>query len=89
MIGIYVHHVNNLNQLPNPKGMTYNHHMTQGESLISILLIIIIYLLYQIAKQLSYLTGKRLKISFFNWQINKIHFKQKPPKKSPPEKLPN
>lgn len=41
--------------------------MTQGETLISLLLIIIAYLLYQIAKQLSYLTGKKLKISFFKW----------------------
>jgi hypothetical protein len=63
--------------------------MTQGETFISILLVIIIYFLYHIAKQLSYLTGKRLKISFFNWQTNKISFKPKPHKKDPPEKLTN
>ena len=64
--------------------------MTQGEFVISILLIIIAYFLYQITKQLSYITGKRLKISFFNWQINKFPRKQNlPKKKDPPEKLPN
>lgn len=50
--------------------------MAQGESFISIILIVIAYLLYQIAKQLSYLTGKRLKISLFNWHINKPSGKQ-------------
>ena len=64
--------------------------MTQGESFISILLIIIAYLLYQIAKQLSYLTGKRLKISFFNWQITKPVPKHKPSSQTtPPERLKN
>jgi hypothetical protein len=64
--------------------------MTQGESVISILLIVIVYFLYQIIRQLSYITGKRLKISFFNWQINKFPRKQNLPKrKDLPEKLPN
>ena len=64
--------------------------MAQGETLISILLLIIIYFLYHIVKQLSYLTGKRFKISFFNWQSYKPIFKQKQPSKKPSEeKLPN
>jgi hypothetical protein len=64
--------------------------MAQGETLISILLLIIIYFLYQITKQLSYLTGKRFKISFFNWHSYKPILKPKQSSKKPPEeKLPN
>jgi hypothetical protein len=67
--------------------------MTTGETLITLLLIIIVYLLYHIAKQLSYLTGKRIKISFLNWQVNKPFqipkLPVKPTKKTPPEKLVN
>ncbi len=40
--------------------------MTFGEFLITIMLAIIASFLYQIAKQLSYITGKRIKISFYN-----------------------
>lgn len=36
--------------------------MTQGETFIALLLAVIAYFLYQIAKQLSYLTGRRFKI---------------------------
>lgn len=43
-----------------------NHTMTLGETLITLLLIVIAFLLYQIAKQLSYITGKRIKISLYN-----------------------
>jgi hypothetical protein len=57
--------------------------MTGGEFFISFLLVIIAYLLYHIAKQLSYITGKKIKISFLNWQINK------PFKKPPTERLSN
>jgi uncharacterized protein involved in outer membrane biogenesis len=63
--------------------------MNEGESFISILLVIIIYFLYQIARQLSYITGKKIKISFFNWQNYKPYIKQKSQKKTPTEKLPN
>ncbi|MBA3723451.1 MAG: hypothetical protein H0W89_00965 [Candidatus Levybacteria bacterium] len=64
--------------------------MTTGETLIAFLLAIIIWLLYQIAKQLSYMTGKRLKFSFFNQQIQRFRFKTKPKAKEEPfEKLPN
>jgi len=64
--------------------------MSKGETLISLLLIIIAYLLFQILKQLSYLTGRRFKISFFNWQSYKPVFKNKQSsKKSSEEKLPN
>lgn len=35
--------------------------MTQGELLISLLLAVIIYFLYHIAKQLSYISGAKLK----------------------------
>lgn len=63
--------------------------MTQGEFLISILLAIIAWLLYQILRQLSYLTGRRFKFSLPGWQ----HFTSSIPsgkhKKKPPEHLPN
>jgi len=65
--------------------------MTTGETLIALLLIIIAYFLYHIAKQLSYLTGKRLKISFFKWHSS-TYFSSKLPtssRKEKDEKLPN
>ncbi|MGI8420425.1 MAG: hypothetical protein ACR2LN_07355 [Candidatus Levyibacteriota bacterium] len=61
--------------------------MSQGETLISILLIVIAYLLYHIAKQLSYLTGKKLKFTFFNWRNPKPQPEY--PKKGKEEKLIN
>lgn len=43
--------------------------MEFGQTLIIFLLTVIAYFLYHIAKQLSYLTGHRIKISLFNKQI--------------------
>jgi len=56
--------------------------MNSGETLIIFLLGIIAYFLYQIAKQLSYLTGKRLKFTFFNWQGSKSFPKRRVKEKS-------
>ena len=61
--------------------------MSSGESFIGILLLVVIYFLYQITKQLSYLTGRRFKLKFPNWQGNKPVFK--PKLKPKEEKLPN
>lgn len=70
--------------------------MSTGESLIVSLLTVIAWLLYQIVKQLSYLTGKRIKMSIFNRQVQGVQFKSKSKAKSKPkldegpiEKLPN
>lgn len=63
--------------------------MTTGETFISLLLIVIAYFLYHIAKQLSYLTGKRLKISFMQWGGRTQYPLRKTRKEEPPEKLPN
>ena len=62
--------------------------MSQGETLISIILIVIAYFLYHIAKQLSYLTGKRLKISIFNWGTTRS-LPKSPKRQEKEEKLPN
>lgn len=43
--------------------------MSQGEVIIAFLLAVIAWLLYQIAKQLSYLTGRRIKLSIFNKEL--------------------
>ena len=45
----------------------YNVCMSSGESLISIILLFIAYMLYQIAKQLSYLTGRKIKFTLPKW----------------------
>lgn len=63
--------------------------MSQGETVISILLLVIIFFLYQIAKQLSYLTGRKIRISLFNWQQQYLSFPHKKSKKQPPKNLPN
>jgi hypothetical protein len=59
--------------------------MNSGETLIILLLSVIAYFLYHIAKQLSYLTGKRLKFTFFNWQGSKSFPKRRVKEKSEPE----
>lgn len=70
--------------------------MTLAESLIIFLLAFIAWLLYQIARQLSYLTGKKITLSVFNRQLqwmqftSKVRVKTKPKlDESPVEKLPN
>jgi len=66
--------------------------MNQAETLIILLLIIIAYFLYQIAKQLSYLTGVRIKLPFAQWDFPKhtIKEKKKPfSKANEKENLPN
>lgn len=50
--------------------------MSQGESLIVLLLGIIAYFLYQIVKQLSYLTGKRFKIALPKFPKPKFKIKK-------------
>jgi hypothetical protein len=75
------------NPIPSTFALLYNSFMSQGETLISILLIVIAYLLYHIAKQLSYLTGRKIKFSFFNWRNTKSLPKY--PKKEKEEKLTN
>jgi hypothetical protein len=65
--------------------------MSTGESLIILLLIIIAYFLYQIAKQLTYITGKRMKLSLFGKSYT-AYFKPKVkplPKVEKEEKLTN
>lgn len=63
--------------------------MSQGESLIAILLAVIAYLLYIIAKQLSHITGVRIKFPFGEWTSKKSP-KQKPlPKIEEEKKLTN
>jgi hypothetical protein len=64
--------------------------MTQGESLISMILAVIAYLLFQIAKQLTYLTGKKIR-SPFSGLFSKQMFKpkQKIYSNEKEEKLPN
>jgi hypothetical protein len=77
---------------PKVQKKMYNMFMSQGQTVISLLLIIIIYFLYHITRQLSYLTGKRLKISFMNWQTPQFKFPKPHPKKqnpNPPKNLPN
>jgi hypothetical protein len=61
--------------------------MTQAEGIIILLLCIIAYFLYQIAKQLSFLTGRKLR--FHLPRLNM--FENKHPKDHKPEspKLPN
>lgn len=56
--------------------------MTQGESLIAMVLAVIAYFLFQIAKQLTFLTGRKMRFPFSNL-FNKPVFK---PKTKPPEK---
>jgi len=64
--------------------------MNSGETLIIFLLGIIAYFLYHIAKQLSYLTGKRLKLPFSHWRGAKSFPKRRVKEKSEPEpNLPN
>lgn len=70
--------------------------MTQGEVLIAFLLALIAWFLYQIARQLSYLTGRKVKFSLFNKELYngvKRKFAQEKKKKSEREislsKLPN
>jgi hypothetical protein len=61
--------------------------MTHGETLIGILLGVIAYFLYQIARQLSFLTGRKMRSPFSNF-LNKAN---KPKSKPLPkeEKLTN
>ncbi len=63
--------------------------MSQDETLISVLLLIIIYFLYHIARQLSYLTGRKIKFTLFNLQTSKFKLPPKKQKKQSPEHLPN
>jgi hypothetical protein len=72
--------------------------MSTWEGLVLLLLTVIAWFLYQIAKQLSYLTGKRIKLSIFNRQIQGGQFTSKLKTKAktkpkldegPIEKLPN
>jgi hypothetical protein len=70
--------------------------MSTAETIIIFLLAVIAWFLYQIAKQLSYMTGKRIKLSIFNRQVQGVSFKTKLKTKSKPkidegpiEKLPN
>jgi hypothetical protein len=56
--------------------------MSQGESLIVIILAIIAYFLYQIARQLTFLTGRKMRFPFNNI-FPKQTFK---PKHKAPEK---
>jgi hypothetical protein len=70
--------------------------MTTAETLIIFLLAMITWFLYQIARQLSYITGKRIKLSIFHRQVQGISLKSKLKKKTeakidegPIEKLPN
>lgn len=62
--------------------------MSQGETLISILLALIAYFLYQIAKQLSYLTGKRIKFGLRIPKFTSENFKKKKVEEDT-RKLPN
>lgn len=62
--------------------------MSQGESLIAIILAVIAFLLYQIAKQLTYLTGRKMKNPFNNMG-SKAGFKPKPKPPEKPEKMVN
>lgn len=70
--------------------------MSTAEYIIVLLLAVIAWFLYQISKQLSYMTGKRIKLSIFNRQVQGVSFKQKIKAKAQPkidegplEKLPN
>jgi hypothetical protein len=64
--------------------------MTNAETIIIILLAIIAYFLYQIGRQLTFLTGKRMRMPFSN-MFTKQTFrpKQKIDKEEKEEKLPN
>lgn len=62
--------------------------MTQGESLIAIILAVIAYLLYQIARQLTFLTGRKMK-SPFSDLTNRPTAKPKTKQHIKEEKLPN
>lgn len=59
--------------------------MSQGEIVISVILIFLTYYLYQIARQLSFLTGKRLKMPKFTMPKPEKGKK----KEEPIENLPN
>lgn len=61
--------------------------MTTGETLILLVLVIIAYFLYHIAKQLSYLTGKRMKISLFS--LHRHFLRQNKQQFVKKERLPN
>jgi hypothetical protein len=70
--------------------------MSTAEILIILLLTCITWFLYQIAKQLSYISGKRIKLSIFNRQVQGVQLKKKIRAKTEPkidegplEKLPN
>lgn len=63
--------------------------MTQGESLIAILLAVIAYLLYQIAKQLTFLTGKKMRSPFIGMFSSKTSYKPKTKTDKQEQKLPN
>lgn len=67
--------------------------MSFGETIISALLLVIAYFLYHIAKQLSYLTGKRIKITLFNKELynglKRKFTEEKKTKEKPSPRLPN
>ena len=70
--------------------------MSTAETLIVLLLTVITWFLYQKAKQLSYISGRRIKLSIFNRQVQGVNFKSKLKAKAKPkidegpiEKLPN
>jgi len=62
--------------------------MTQGETIISLLLIVIAWILYQIAKQLSFLTGRKIKFSFPRF-TQKVRLPETRKKEESKEKLVN
>jgi hypothetical protein len=51
--------------------------MNEAEILIIILLGFVVYFLYQIARQLTFITGKRMKVTFFKWKITRRSISQK------------
>jgi hypothetical protein len=55
--------------------------MNQAETMIILLLIVIAYFLYQIARQLSYLTGIKIKLPFAQWKIPKRTVQSEPKSK--------
>lgn len=63
--------------------------MTLGETIISFILIVIAYLLYQIVKQLSYLTGRRIRFSLRLPRFPKVRLPRKEKKEESKEKWVN
>ena len=70
--------------LPDILQKAHNLPVSQGETIINLLLLVVIFLLYELAKQLNYLTGKKIKIFTFNLQ-DKIFLPSRKSKKKPIE----